>query len=74
MLIKITLILCVISFVLYVLWSIYVKSLNTIDKLRFGCNQFTKGENILLCISAIVNTLTFVMIIITALYVIFAYL
>lgn len=74
MLIKITSILCVISFVLYVLWSIYVKSLNTIDQLRFGCNQFTKGENILLRISAIVNTLTFVMFVITAIYIILTYL
>lgn len=45
MLVKITLILCVISFVLYVLGRIYVNGLNTIDKLRFASNKFTKGEN-----------------------------
>ena len=74
MLVKITLILCVISFVLYALGRIYVKSLNTIDRLRFSCKQFTKGENIFLCINAIVNILAFVMIIITAIYIILTYL
>lgn len=64
MLVKITLILCVISFVLY------VKGLNTIDKLRFASKKFTKGENIFLCINAIANILAFIMIIITAIYII----
>ena len=74
MLVKITLILVVISFVLNVLWRIYANSLDTIDKLRFASKFFTKGENIFLCISAIVIMLAFVMIVITAIYVIFAYL
>lgn len=68
MLVKITLILCVISFVLYVL------GLNIIDKLRFASKKFTKGENIFLCINAIVNILAFIMIIITSIYVILTYL
>lgn len=74
MLVKITLILCVISFVLYVLGRIYVLGLNIIDKLRFASKKFTKGENIFLCINAIVNILAFIMIIITAIYVILTYL
>jgi len=74
MLVKITLILCVISFVLYVLGRIYVNGLNTIDKLRFASNKFTKGENIFLCINAIVSILAFIMIIITAIYIILTYL
>lgn len=74
MLVKITLILCVISFVLYVLGRIYVKGLNRIDKLRFASKKFTKGENIFLCINAIANILAFIMIIITAIYIILTYL
>lgn len=74
MLVKITLILCVISFVLYVLGRTYVKGLNTIDKLRFASKKFTKGETIFLCINAIANILAFIMIIITAIYIILTYL
>ena len=75
MLVKITLILCVISFVLYVLGRIYVNGLNTIDKLRFAFSKkFTKGETIFLCINAIANILAFIMIIITAIYIILTYL
>ena len=74
MLVKITLILCVINFVLNILGRLYARSLSVIDKLRFASKKFTKGENIFLCISAIVNVLAFIMIIITAIYIILTYL
>ena len=74
MLVKITLILVVISFALYGLGRLYIKGLNTIDQLRLSCKKFTKGEYVFLCINGIINILAFVMLIITALYVIFAYL
>lgn len=70
MLVKITLILCVISFVLYVLGRIYVKGLNTIDKLRFASKKFTKGEYIFIYINGIIDILVFIMFVITAIYII----
>lgn len=46
MLIKITLLLVVIVFVLNVLGRLYTKSLDTTDRLRFYYKKFTKGEYI----------------------------
>lgn len=74
MLIKITLTLVVIAFVLKTLGHLYKASLDTMDKLRFASKKFTKGENIFLCINAIANILAFIMIIITAIYIILTYL
>lgn len=74
MLIKITLTLVVIAFVLTTLGRLYTASLDTMDKLRFACKKFTKGENIFLYINGIINILAFIMIIITAIYIILTYL
>ncbi|RGH19459.1 hypothetical protein DWV75_02555 [Ruminococcus sp. AF12-5] len=74
MLIKITLTLVVIAFVLETLGHLYTASLDTMDKLRFACKKFTKGENIFLYIITIINILAFIMFVITAIYVIFTYL
>ena len=74
MLIKITLLLVVIAFALSRLGHLYTKSLDTTDKLRFYYKKFTKGENIFLYINGIVHILAFIMIIITAIYVILTYL
>lgn len=71
MLIKITLLLVVIMFVLNVLGRLYTNSLDTMDKLRFCCKKFTKGEHIFICINGIINILGFIMFVITAIYVIF---
>lgn len=74
MLVKITLLLVVIAFALNKLCRLYTKGLDTIDRLRFASKKFTKGENIFLCINAIANILAFIMIIITAIYIILTYL
>lgn len=74
MLIKITLLLVVIAFALNKLCRLYMKSLDTIDRLRFSYKKFTKGENIFLYINAVINILAFIMIIITAIYIILTYL
>lgn len=74
MLVKITLLLVVIAFALNKLGRLYTKSLDTIDRLRFSYKKFTKGENIFLCINAVINILAFIMIIITAIYIILTYL
>lgn len=74
MLIKITLLLVVIAFALNKLGRLYTKSLDTIDRLRFSYKKFTKGENIFLYINAVINILAFIMIIITAIYIILTYL
>lgn len=71
MLIKITLLLVVIAFVLKELLRLYTKSLDATDGLRFYCKKFTKGETIILYINGIVNILAFIMFVITAMYVIF---
>lgn len=71
MLIKITLLLVVIAFALNKLGSLYTKSLDTTDRLRFHCKKFTKGENIFLYINGIINILAFIMTVITVIYVIF---
>lgn len=74
MLIKITFLLVVIAFALNKLGSLYTKSLDTTNKLRFYCKKFTKGENIFLYINGIINILAFVMFVITLLYSIIVYL
>lgn len=71
MLIKITLLLAVIMFVLNVLGRLYTKSLDTTDRLRFYRKKFTKGEHIFIYINGIINILVFIMCVITAIYVIF---
>lgn len=71
MLIKITLLLVVIAFVLKELCRLYTKSLDTTDILRFHYKKFTKGETIFLYINGIVNILVFIMFVITVIYVIF---
>lgn len=71
MLIKITLLLVVIAFALNKLGRLYTKSLDTIDQLRFCCKKFTKGEYIFIYINGIINILVFIMLVITAIYVIF---
>lgn len=74
MLIKITLLLVVIMFVLNVLGRLYTKSLDTTGRLRLYCKKFTKGEYIFIYINGIINILAFIMIIITAIYIILTYL
>lgn len=75
MLIKITLILLVISTALFIITRVYFKTLSASDKLRIiHTKNYKTGEEILFMIIGFTYTITFVLVIIAVISLIFRYL
>ena len=75
MLIKITLTLIVISIALLIISSQYYRTRNLKDKIRFACGtNYTKGEERFLMVTGFIYIVTFLMVIITVVNLIFRYL
>lgn len=75
MLIKITLILLVISIALCIITRVYFKTLSASDKLRIiHTKNYKTGENILFMIIGFTYMITFVLVIIAVISLIFRYL
>lgn len=75
MLLKITLSLIVISIALFIISRQYYKTRGLKDKIRFACGiNYTKGEERFLMVAGFIYIVTFLMVIITVINLIFRYL
>jgi hypothetical protein len=75
MLLKITLSLIVISIALFIISRQYYKTRGLKDKIRFACGiNYTKGEERFLMVIGFIYIVTFLMVIITVINLIFRYL
>lgn len=75
MLIKITLILLVIDIALYIIARVYFNTLSYVNKFRLTCTtNYKTGEKILFMIIGFTYTITFVLVIIAVISLIFRYL
>lgn len=75
MLLKITLLLIVISIALFIILRQYYKTRGLKDKIRFACGiNYTKGEERFLMVTGFIYMVTFLMVIITVINLIFIYL